>query len=199
MSYTVKEMHDKAISVLDELSDNGTVDPNKTKEYSNRAPSLADDWQKEESNLGKLTKTVEYENTDETTLYKWIEFDIPSDFKSIKEIMFINEDLQIGTIKYKQFGKTDIYLYFTELGTARMLYAYIPTKITLITQTLEVDDSIVTDGVFYLAEHYAMADQNDTLAARCRQKFQELKAESMVKLPMSVTSIEDVYGFSGGD
>ena len=194
MSYTAQELHERAITIIDELSDNGTIDVNKTKEYANRAPRLLDEWQKEESNLGKLTKIVEYETTDEDDLYKWVKFNIPSDFKIIKEVMFINDDLEIKTIEYKQFGKTDIYIYFTALGTARVLYSYIPAKITSLTQTVEVDDAVAIEGAYYLAEHYAMADMNDELTALCRQKYQELKVESMVRTPFSTTDIIDVYG-----
>jgi len=197
MSYTAQEIHEIAITILDELSDDGSVDVNKTKEYANRAPRLLDAWQKEESNLGNITNIEEYVNTDENALYKWTLLAIPADLKFIKDMMFIDSDLQIGTVQYKQFGKGDIYFYFEKLGTARMLYALIPVKITSLTQTLEVDDSTATNGAYYLAEHYALADMNDELAKKCRDKFAELKYESKTKTPISAESIVDVYSLGG--
>lgn len=185
-----------AITLIDELSDSGTIDINATKEYGNRAPMLLDMWQHEIAKSGDLYNIEEYENTDDEAIYKWTKLVVPSNLKLIKDIIFIDDDSQISTIDYKRFGNNDIYFYFTKLGTVRMLYVPIPTKITSLSQTLEIDEVTAISGSYYLAEQYAMSDQNTELAGLCKNKYQELKAESMIKEAMTPQQIVDIYGIS---
>lgn len=196
MSYTGVEIFNQAISVLDELSDSGAIVESQVAEYKNRAPYLVDMWQKEMAKLGSLYNIEEYENSDEDSLYKWLKFDLPSSMKAIKDIIFIDGDSQIHTIEWKKFGNNDIYFYFTKTGTVRMLFVPIPVKITALSQSLEVDDITAISGAYYLAEHFAMADMNDELARRCRNKFNELKADAAEKAPSAPAEIRDIYGIS---
>lgn len=196
MSYTGTEIFDKAIAIIDEISDTGTINDTQVAEYKYRAPYLLDLWQKKMAKSGSLYNVQEYTNADATTLYQWIKFTIPSNLKSIKDMMFINDDSDISSIDYKRFGMNDIYFYFKDTGTVRMLYIPIPTKVTALTQTLEVDDIAATSGAYYLAEHFALADQNSELAAKCRNEFAELKNDSVVKSPLLQQEIKDSYGIS---
>jgi hypothetical protein len=193
MSYTGNEVFAMAISILDELSDSGTIVDSQINEYKYRAPYLLDMWQKE---IGDSLQTIEeYENTDADNNYKWDKFALPTNLKRIKEIMFINSESQISSIPYKRFGDSDIYLYFNDTGTARMLYVPIPAKITALTQSLEVDENIATSGAYYLAEHFALADQNSELAAMCRDKFAQLSIQK--PKPINSADIIDCYNIAG--
>jgi hypothetical protein len=191
--YTCKEIFDMAVAIIDELEDNGTANITSKKEYYNRAPYLLNMWQQE--NADNLSNIIEYANTDDANLYKWVKYNIPSGTKKIKDIIFIDSDSQqISSIQYRQFGKADVYFYFSKNGTVRMMYVPFPAKVTNIGQTLEVDEGCAISGAYYLAEHFALADQNDELAKICRDKYKELKLDSMVKTPLSPTEIRDVYG-----
>lgn len=194
--YLASEIHDQAISIIDEISENGTIDPNKTKEYAVRAPYLIDMWQKEMADSNCLFNITEYVNADEALLRKWTKFDLPANFREIKDVLFIDSELQFGEVEYKRFGGSDIYICFARLGTVRILYTAIPAKITSLTQPLEVDDTTASSGAYYLAEHYAIADQNEDLAATCRRKFKELKVTLTKAMPTSISVIEDVYDVS---
>lgn len=322
MSYTAQEIHERAIVIIDELSDNGSIDANKTKEYANRAPRLLDMWQKEMAKNGDLFKTFEIScfrkqnllnefesfkiiehtiadqsydsigancfyfgvdgaatvifkeeiggslvdlagtyiidggtetaftgtiNADTSTnsfrYYKglltpasqtnrvymifggdyyyrhinralcpfkfssivkvpefrpYFKVKMPDDFKSRTQVINEFPDWQYEEGSHKWEGNNELWVSFGYEGTIRIKYIPVPAKITALTQTIEVDDITAMSGAYYLAEHYAMADMNDELTARCRQKFQELKVESMVRTPMTITDIKDVYGFSGG-
>ena len=192
MSYTGTEVFNQAIAILDELSDTGAIVDSQIKEYKYRAPYLLDLWQKE---IGDSLQGIEeYENEDEDDNNKWTLCALPADLKRIKEIMFVDSDSNISSIQYKRFGDEDIYFYFPDLGTARMLYVPIPTKITALTQTLSVNDSIATSGAYYLAEYFAMADQNSELAQRCRQKFDKL--QTLPPQPVNAAGIIDVYSIT---
>jgi len=199
MAYTADEIYQMSIAIMDELSESGTIDINQTKEYRYKAPRFLDMWQKKMAQTGNLFSTEEYANADSDSLNKWIKFSLPADMKFIKEIIFVNDDGQIGTIEYKRFGLTDIYFYFTETGTAKMLYIPIPAKITDLAQTLEVDEIVSIGGAYYLAELFAMSDMNTELATKCRNEFKELKKDSMIEMPPGKDRIIDVYASCGGD
>jgi hypothetical protein len=319
VSYTGTEIFDRAIAVLDELSDTGTVVDSQIKEYKYRAPYLLDLWQKEMAKSGDLFKTFELscfrkknlltdvsqmgkiiENNGESQAYSgagaycfyvevdgdctltftegganvsgtysfnggvetaftgtinisvpagttsflpvrgiltasggtvtmtvsgtyyfrhsnralspykfasadkvpdfkpWYKVDMPSDFKSRSQIIseYPSWQYQEGSPSVKWEGANELYVMFSYEGTIRIKYIPVPTKITVLTQTLEIDDITATSGAYYLAEHFAMADQNDALAGRCKEKFRELKIESMIKTPLQPAEIKDIYSIS---
>ncbi len=314
--YTCKKIFDRAISIIDELSDTGTVSDSQIKEYKNRAPYLLDMFQKEVAKSGDLFKTFEvscmrkknllgdlnqygtikenngiteefsaigaycfYLETDgdctvsftengspisgkyifngghETDFvgtinitvpngttsflpikgilnasggnvtmaisgtyyfkhnnralcdkkYKsslqvpdfkpWYKIKMPDDFKSRKQI--VNEFSpwmyeEGGNHRWE--GNNELYVLFSYEGIIRIKYIPIPAEITSLDQELEIDDITAQAGAYYLAEHFAMADQNDGLVSLCKSKYKELKAESMIKTPLTPTEIIDVYG-----
>jgi hypothetical protein len=69
------------------------------------------------------------------------------------------------------------------------------TKITDLTQTLQVSEEGCMSGVYYLALHFALSDQNSELAALCRGRYYELKNSG--RTPQPITGITDVYGIAG--
>ena len=320
---TAKKIFEKAISIIDELSDSGAVSDTQVKEYKARAPYLLDMWQKEMAKSGDLYKafeiacfrkknllgdlnhygiikenngesneytavgancfyfevdgdcTVSFEengtpimgkyifndgsetefagsinivapagtttflpirgilnviNQDSTVTmtisgqyyfrhnnrslcpYKynsaskvpdfkpWIPIKMPDDFKSRTQVIDEFPSWQYAeSNNHKWEGNKDLYVQFGYEGLIRIKYVPIPTEITSLDQNIEVDDITAISGAYYLAEHFALADQNDTLAAVCRNKFRELKMESMIKNPLSPSEIKDVYGITGGD
>lgn len=317
MAVTGKNIFDKAISLIDELSDSGVVQDAQVREYKSRAPYLLDMWQKEMAKSGDLFKTFEYactrkknllgdlnhygiikENNGETDTYSatgvncfyvevdgncsisftengnavsgkysfnggeetdftetinitvpentktflpirgilttfggvvtmaisgtyyfrhnnralcpykfnsalmvpdfkpWYKISMPSDFKSKSQIIDEYPSWQYSeSTQHKWEGKKDLYVRFGYEGLIRIKYVPVPEEITNLDQTLEVDDITAQSGAFYLAEHFALADQNETLAETCSRKFRELKMESMISTPLTPTEIKDVYGF----
>jgi hypothetical protein len=123
---TAKNIFDKAIVIMDELTETGAVADSQILEYKHRAPYLLDMWQRE---------------------------------------------------------------------IARIENVEIEEEITNLDQTLIISDRNCPSGAYYLAEHFAMADMNEELAAMCRRKYQQLKSEAGKPIPP--TEIIDVYGISG--
>lgn len=125
----------------------------------------------------------------------WYKITMPSDFKSRSQIIseYPSWQYQEGSPSVKWEGANELWVMFSYEGTIRIKYIPVPTKITVLTQTLEIDDITATSGAYYLAEHFAMADQNDALAGRCKEKFRELKIESMIKQPLQPAEIKDIY------
>ena len=134
--------------------------------------------------------------TDVPDFRPWYKLTMPDDFKSrtqvIEEYPSWQYDVNPAT---KWENGNELFVSFSYIGLVRVNYIPIPTEITSLAQTLEIDDiTAQSGGAFYLAEHYAMADQNTDLAKICRDKFQSLKFESMAKSPLSNEQIIDVYG-----
>lgn len=125
----------------------------------------------------------------------WYKVEMPSDFKSRSQIIteYPNWQYAENSPSIKWEGANELWVLFSYEGLIRIKYVPVPAKITALTQTLEIDDVAATSGAYYLAEHFAMADQNDALAARCKEKFRELKIESMIKSPLQPAEIKDVY------
>lgn len=125
----------------------------------------------------------------------WIRIKMPDDFKSRTQIINEFEPWQYSeSNNHKWEGANELYVLFSYEGIIRIKYVPVPKEITSLDQELEIDDITCQAGAYYLAEHFAIADQNDELARVCRNKFRELKTESMIKLPLTPSEIKDVYG-----
>jgi 3-isopropylmalate dehydratase small subunit len=136
-----------------------------------------------------------YATADKVPDFKpWYKVEMPADFKNRSQVVneYPNWQYEEDTYRKWENGK-ELYVNFAYEGIIRINYTPIPVKITDLAQTLEVDEVDAISGAYYLAEHFAMADQNDELAGRCRQKFAELKAESSQKTALSPQQIVDVY------
>jgi len=128
----------------------------------------------------------------------WYKVTMPTDFKSRSQIIseYPNWQYQEGGPSAKWEGANELWVMFSYEGLIRIKYVPVPAKIAALTQTLEVDDVCATSGAYYLAEHFAMADQNSELAGRCKDKFRELKMDSMIKQPLQPSEIKDLYSIS---
>jgi hypothetical protein len=66
MSYTGTEVFKKAVTIIDELSDSGTVVDSQVKDYKNKAADLIDNWQhklQDAENIETLTKFTDLTQT----------------------------------------------------------------------------------------------------------------------------------------
>jgi hypothetical protein len=192
MSYTGTDIFTRAIAIKDDLSDTGTVTAD-VSDLQYRAPHILDLWQKEMAAHGALYAVEEYTNSDEENVYKWTKESLPTDFKSVREIIFIDSDSQMYSIKYRQFG-SDIYFYYKGVGTVRMLYIPIPAAITALTQTLAVDDITASCAAYYLDEQFALSEQDTDVSKWCGDKYKELRDSLILQSPFIPEEIEDVYG-----
>lgn len=193
MAYTAQDIFNMSIAIKNDLSETGLVTDDETAEFKHRAPYLLDAWQKEMADAGALRNTMEFENTDAEKIYQWVKFALPVNIKSIKQILFEDVDEQPKSINYRRFGTTDIYFYFIEIGTVKMLYVTTPIKITSLTQELEVDDTTATSGAYYLAEQFAASEEEDAISSLCRRKYNDIKSELSKEGPLSPEEIIDVY------
>ncbi len=128
----------------------------------------------------------------------WIKVTMPGDFKSRTQMINEYPMWQYDeSNNHRWEGKNELYVLFSYEGVVRIKYIPVPVEITTLDQELEVDDITAMSGAYYLAEHFFRADMNDTAAEQCRQKFDRLKIDTMIKQPLSPSEIKDVYGLGG--
>ena len=128
----------------------------------------------------------------------WVKKSLPSDFKSIDQI--VNEFPERQYIKdydYKWEGFKDYYLNYFYDGRVRIVYKPVPTPITALSQTMEIDDiTAITLGPYFLAAHL-LIDENSESAAYFNDRYIELKSMAMRPKPVSGDRIFDEYGQYG--
>ena len=124
---------------------------------------------------------------------EYVKYDMPANFNTVTQI---TQEIPSGGLSHRWENNKDLYINYDFEGVLKITYKPTPTKITALTQTLEVTESAAVAGAYYLAEQFAMADQNSELAAMCRNKYKELKGEDIKERHLSPQSIVDVYGIS---
>ena len=66
------------------------------------------------------------------------------------------------------------------------------SKITSLSQTLQISDENCPSAAYFLAKYFANADQNSELENICTKEYERLKREG--RKPSTSHSIVDVYG-----
>ena len=119
---------------------------------------------------------------------------MPLDFKSVDQIINEYTDRQMEkSTSYKWVSRGDLYLNYFYEGNIKISYKPIPIKITDLAQTMQVDDISVMAGAYFLAAHLVLIEDAAS-ASFFNQRFMELKLESNIKQPSTVTQILDIYG-----
>lgn len=128
----------------------------------------------------------------------WVKHQVPIDFKSIDDIIDEYPDKKYSIDSdFKWEGRRDLYISYYYVGNVRVIYKPIPTKITDLSQTIQVDDITCNSGAYFLAAHLLLVEDPSS-ANFFNQRFEELKAESNIKSPMSIQQIIDFYDITGG-
>lgn len=128
----------------------------------------------------------------------WIKFEMPDDFRMVDVIIQEYPDRQYSRDpNYKWEGFKTFFLNYYFEGEIRIIYKPVPIEITLLTQTLEVDDITCNAISYYVAAKLAPFE-NKNLVNFFEGKYNELKLESFIKMPSSEQAIVDVYGGFNG-
>ena len=91
-----------------------------------------------------------------------------------------------------------MYVNYYYEGEIRVIYKPVPTTITSTSQTLEIDD-ITANAVTYYVASKISPFENKELVNFFEGKYNELKAESFIKMPSSEQAILDFYGGNNGN
>lgn len=110
-------------------------------------------------------------------------------------IAIIDELSDTGTVSDSQIAeyknRAPYLLDMWQREIARLENTTNVVKITALTQELQIAARNCPSGAYYLAMHFALADQNSELVNICRDKYNELKRES--REPMDTEVMTDEY------
>lgn len=124
----------------------------------------------------------------------WVKYEMPADFRMVDVVIQEYQERQYSRdANYKWEGFRDLYVNYYFDGEMRVIYKPVPTEITNINQTLEIDDTTCNAITYYVAAKLAPFE-NKNLVNFFEGRWNELKLESFIKMPSSEQAIVDVYG-----
>lgn len=123
----------------------------------------------------------------------WIKKDMPSDFKSVDQIIEETSSNYDKSVNYKWEGKSSLYIPWEYDGNIRIVYRPIPETIDAITDTVQVDDVTARTMMVYGLGMELYKDENDVLYRHFKDKYDEQKKLSEKKQLASV-EITNYYG-----
>lgn len=125
----------------------------------------------------------------------WVKKQMPSDFKSVSEIINEFPDRQYANdSNYKWEGRRDLYINYFYDGNIRIVYRPVPNMITALTDTMQVDDVTARTIVPYGLAAHLMLNENPDTASFFNGRYEELKAGSSKKPPSASEMIVNLYG-----
>jgi hypothetical protein len=125
----------------------------------------------------------------------WIKKTMPTDFKSVSEIIEEFPDRQYAnTATYKWEGRRDLYISYYFIGNVRIVYRPVPSMIAALTENMQLDDVTARTIVPYgLAAHLLLTENQDS-ASFFNERFEELKKTASKTPPSATEMIQNVYG-----
>lgn len=123
----------------------------------------------------------------------WIKIQMPSDFKSIDQIIEEYPVMQYSVNpNHKWEGFKDLYINYGYAGNIRIIYKPVPKTIASINDILEIDDITAEAITYYCAARLAPFKKKE-LVQFFEDKYNELKFESKTNNVNCSTEIVDVY------
>lgn len=129
----------------------------------------------------------------------WFKKSMPSDFKSVDEIIKETPTRQYNNFtNFKWEGRRDLYINYFFEGNIRIIYHPIPIAISALTDTLQVDDVTARTILPYGLSAHLLLVENPDSASFFQQRFEELKFNTTRKKMTSIEKITDVYSNLSG-
>ena len=123
---------------------------------------------------------------------EYVEITLPTDYDDLVEIIVENGNYLNG-IDYKFEGKS-LYIPYDLDGQIRIVYRPVPTKITALTQTLDLDVSLCRTVVPYALGARLISNENSAIASYLNQIYEENRMRLKKRIPSERTKIQDKYG-----
>lgn len=140
----------------------------------------------------------------------WVKKTMPSDFKSVDQIVSEFVDYANGVpgqytkdASYKWEGRSNLYIDYYFEGNIRIIYNPIPTLLTFsgtgssttdLNQTLTVDDITARTILPYGLAAHLLLTENSASAAFFNQRYEELKFAGTRQQAASAEQIINIYG-----
>mgnify|MGYP001216255132 CR=1 FL=1 len=124
----------------------------------------------------------------------WIQKDMPSDFKSVDQIVKEYEYQRYerdGIFRWE--GRNKLFVSHDYKGKIRITYVPVLDTLTALTDTLQLDDTTCVQVLPYGLAALLLVHENPDIANYMSQRFDELKFVARKKAPSAFHEIEDVY------
>lgn len=138
-----------------------------------------------------------YASDSDVPVYRpWVEKEMPSDFKSIDQIV---EEYPAGMYSkssaFKWEGKNKLYINYFYEGNIRIVYRPVPSVVAAIGDTLQLDDVTCRTVLVYGlgAELFKEEGKENNVYSHFLNRYRELKAFSLIKPPAAEQVITDFY------
>jgi len=139
--------------------------------------------------------SVPFATSNDVPVYRpWVEKQMPSDFKSVDQI--IEEYPQNQYTKganFKWEGRNKLYINYYYEGNIRIVYRPVPLAVTSMTDALQVDD-VTARSVLPWGLAMELYKDDEIKFAYFERRYREMKSMSMTKQPVSEIQMLDVYG-----
>jgi len=144
--------------------------------------------------VNRALYNVSFQSDSDVPSYQpWVEYQLPTDFKSLDSVIEEFESRQYGeSATYKFENPNRFYYNYYFKGILRIIYNPVPVTLTAVTDTLEIDDIVAKALAFYVAS-WISPYENQSMTNPLFQKYEELKTESMRSEPSTEEKIQDVY------
>lgn len=183
---TGNEIFEITVDLISERLDSGLKDTTNTANYEKRSVGLINVIQNELSHKEALykTSTIIASGTDSGT---YVKLTLPADFLSLYQLL----DSDLNPIEnFKRVGN-DIYV--TEDFAGTLVYKYLMTPITSLTDTLDFDSQVCSTIIPNGLASMLLANENIALSNYFGQRYEELKSTLRQNQPAQAIAIKDMY------
>lgn len=125
----------------------------------------------------------------------YVKYTMPSDFYSIDQLVKeIYPKQYIKSVDYFWEGQKDLYISYDFDGNIRILYRPIPTTITLLSQSLQIDDVLTMNAMPYGLASILLLGEDTNKSNYFGQKYDEAKISARKPKQSQINQVEDIYG-----
>jgi hypothetical protein len=124
----------------------------------------------------------------------WYKVEMPTDFKSVDSIVEEYPDMQYNkSSAYKWEGFKDLYVNYYYEGNIRIKYRPVPSVITALTDTMQLDD-VTCRSVLPWGLSMELYKTDEVKFKYFQSRYREMKSLSMIKQPVTEQQIINLYG-----
>lgn len=194
MATTVNDVFQKTMDLIDERLETGLIDPSSTVIYEKRTPGLLTMLQDELIRDSDYYKTHTITKAVTSNAGNWQSYDMPTDFYNAEQIITIETqgDYTLASdLKWEQHNKLLVPDAFE--GTIKVVYYPIPAPLTLMTDTLLLDDITCRSVLTYGLANRLLSNENVGLANYFADLYDSAKARMKPRNTLFETDIIDNY------
>lgn len=123
---------------------------------------------------------------------RWVKHDMPVGFKSVVEIIEESPDYH-NSSSYKWEGRKSLYVDYYYEGKLRIVYRPVPTTITALTDTMQLDDVVCSTVIPCGLAAHLLLQENASVASYFNGRFEELKQIAGKQPPSASEPITNIY------